>query len=91
MEKGSFDIPKLKILKLSKLIAQVLSGEAIAFAGCFDNVTGKIISMSFSFGNICLIMTKHIQDRIDNGQNRVSQINLGQDVVDEPGFLFKQL
>ena len=91
MEEGSIEIPKLKISKLKKLIAQLFFGEVIASARCLAKVAGKIISMSFSFGNICLIMTRQIQICIINRQNWNFPLTLGQEVVDELSFWFKQL
>ncbi|MEW8544538.1 MAG: reverse transcriptase domain-containing protein, partial [Candidatus Thiodiazotropha sp.] len=91
MEKGSIEIPKLKLLNLKELIAKLLSGEIIASARCLAKVAGKIISMSFSFGNICMIMTRNIQIRIVERKNWDSLLTLSQSVVEELSFWFKML
>lgn len=61
MEKGSIELSPKKLSKLINLIESVLYFRKRCTARLMARIVGKIISMSFSLGNICYIMTRPMQ------------------------------
>jgi hypothetical protein len=60
-EEGYIDTPLRKRQKLVYLLSQALSGNYNFTPRSLPKIVGKVVSMTFSLGNICNIMTRHCQ------------------------------
>lgn len=60
LRKGSIEIPERKFVGLKSLLYEVLNGKTLCSARVLAKVVGNIISMAFSLGNICHIMTRNL-------------------------------
>lgn len=76
MEKGSIELSPKKLSKLINLIESVLYFRKRCTARLMARIVGKIISMSFSLGNICYIMTRTMQVSIAQREFWDSQITV---------------
>lgn len=91
METGSVELSSVKFDKLKTLIYEVLFLHKRCTARLLARIVGKIISMSFSLGNICYIMTRNMQVSIAQREFWDTEISVLPGVLAELQFWLDNL
>ena len=86
LEEGIISLPPRKISSLKSIIQLVFKNRFNVSARQVAQVAGKIISLSFVFGNICQIMPRHLHSSIQNRLHWDSRIRLSDFAFEELQF-----
>lgn len=90
LEGASVTMPGAKITSLKQIITQALSNGKLT-ARFISKVTGKLMSTSFVFGNICQIMSRHLYSLIDYHLGWDTELRLTVPAREELEFWLKHL
>ena len=76
MQSGTVSMPTRKIVSFKDMVKSTLQNKEQISARFIANITGKLMSMSFVFGNIRQIMSRHPYSLIESRSSWDANISL---------------
>ena len=91
MQSGTVSMPTRKIVSFKGMVKSTLQNKEHISARFIAKITGKLMSMSFVFGNICQIMSRHAYSLIESRSSWDANITLSDLAREELQFWLKHL
>ena len=91
MQLGTVTMPTRKVIAFKDMIKVALQKKEQISARFIAKITGKLMSMSFVFGNICQIMSRHAYSLIEGRTSWDADIKLSNLACEELEFWLKHV